>query len=108
MLSINANSTRRAHWNAKLGFQPCPIPFPVPMSSLYPDGGMVGCIHVTIARSYPLQYMERSDASCIVRSQRKEEIVAKEYDARRHQHLEDLSLQVRDEFEKEINQKSIN
>lgn len=107
MLKINANSTRRAHWNAKLGFQPSPVPFSVPMSSLYPDGGLVGCVHVTVARRYPLQHMERtSDGSCVFRSQRREEMVAKEYNARQQQCLEDLSLQVREEFEKELNQKS--
>ena len=107
MLKINANSTRRAHWNAKLGFQPCPVPFPVPMSSLYPDGGLVGCVHVTIVRTYPLQHMERTtDGSCVFRNQRKEEMVAKEYDTRRQQCLEDISLQVHEEFEKELNQKS--
>ena len=107
MLKINANSTRRAHWNAKLGFQPCPLPFPVPMSSLYPDGGLVGFIHVTVVRSYPLQHMERtSDGNCVFRNQRKEEIVAKEYETRRQYCLEDISLQVHKEFEKELNEKS--
>ena len=107
MLKINANSTRRAHWNAKLGFQSSPVPFPVPMSSLYPDGGLVGCVHVIIVRTYPLQYMERtSDGNCVFRSQRKEELVAKEYNARRQQCLEDISLKIREEFEKELNQKS--
>ena len=108
MLKINANSTRRAHWNAKLGFQPCPVPFPVPMSSLYPDGGSVGCVHVTIVRTYPVQYMERTgDNSCVFRCQRKEEMVAKECEAQRQQCLEDISLQIREEFEKELNQKSM-
>lgn len=107
MLKINANSTRRAHWNVKLGFQACPLPFPVPMSSLYPDGGLVGCVHVTVARTHPLQHMERTDGgSCVFRTQRKEEMVAKEYNTRRQQCLEDLSIQVREEFEKELNQKS--
>ena len=77
------------------------------MSSLYPDGGLVGCVHVTVVRSYPLQHMERtSDGNCVFRSQRKEEIVAKEYETRRQQCLEDISLQVHEEFEKELNEKS--
>lgn len=77
------------------------------MSSLYPDGGMVGCLHVTVVRAYPVQHMERTvDGNCVFRSQRKEEIVAKEYDSRRQQCLEDISLRVREEFEKELNKKS--
>ena len=66
----------------------------------------MGCVHVTIVRTYPLQHMERTSNGCVFRNQRKEEMVAKEYDTRRQQCLEDISLQVREEFEKELNKKS--
>ena len=67
----------------------------------------MGCVHVTIVRAYPLQHMERTgDGNCVFRNQRKEEMVVKEYDTRRQQSLEDISLQVREEFEKELSHKS--
>ena len=55
MLELSANSTRRAHWDAKLGLQSDRRAFPVPIYSLFPDGGMVGCIDVVINRIYPPQ-----------------------------------------------------
>ena len=106
MLRINANSTRRAHWNAKLGFQRRSVPFPVSLSSLYPDGGMVGCVHVTVVRTYPIQHMERTaEGTCVFRNQRKEELVAKEHEIKRQQSLEDLFIKVKEEFEKELSLK---
>jgi hypothetical protein len=55
MLKIYANSTRRALWNAKLGFQRSSRPPVVPVSSLFADGGPVGAVDVVIARVYPVQ-----------------------------------------------------
>ena len=55
MLELSANSTRRAHWDAKLGFQSDRRAFPVPIHSLFPDGGIVGCVDVVIQRIYPPQ-----------------------------------------------------
>ena len=55
MLELYANSTRRAHWDAKLGFQPDRRAFAVPLYSLFSDGGLVGCVDVVITRIYPPQ-----------------------------------------------------
>ena len=55
MLELSANSTRRAHWDAKLGFQASRRAFSVPIYSLFPDGGLVGCLDVVITRIYPQQ-----------------------------------------------------
>ena len=60
MLEMNANSARRAHWDAKLGFQNDRRAFPVPIYSLFADGGPVGCIDVVIQRVYPAQVVSSS------------------------------------------------
>ena len=54
-LKLSANSTRRARWDAKLGYASHPHPMLVPLCSLLPDGGTVGGIDVVITRVYPLQ-----------------------------------------------------
>ena len=55
MLLLSTNSTRRATWDAKLGFQKQKMAFCTPLPSLYPDGGSVGCISAIILRKYPAQ-----------------------------------------------------
>uniref|UniRef100_A0A3Q1EGA8 BRCA2 DNA repair associated n=1 Tax=Acanthochromis polyacanthus TaxID=80966 RepID=A0A3Q1EGA8_9TELE len=55
MLKICANSSRPARWDAKLGFHRDPRPFLLPVSSLYSNGGPVGCVDIIILRSYPIQ-----------------------------------------------------
>jgi len=55
MLALSTNSTRRASWEAKLGFQTDKRAFSVPLTTLYADGGCVGCIDVMILRQYPPQ-----------------------------------------------------
>ena len=54
-LKIFANSTRRARWYARLGYCRHPQPPPLPICSLLPRGGLVGCVDVIITRVYPLQ-----------------------------------------------------
>ncbi|RZC37249.1 breast cancer type 2 susceptibility protein -like [Asbolus verrucosus] len=60
-LKIGCNSTRRAVWYAKLGYQKCVEPFPLKLQSLFPAGGSVGCIKIYIARVYPIKYMEKKN-----------------------------------------------
>ncbi|KAH0502499.1 Breast cancer type 2 susceptibility protein-like protein [Microtus ochrogaster] len=54
-LKISANSTRPARWHSKLGFFRDPRPFPLFLSSLFSDGGSVGCVDIIVQRVYPLQ-----------------------------------------------------
>ena len=55
MLKLNANSTRRARWYTKLGYYCKPLAPVLPLSSLDPEGGMVGCVDVIVTRIYPIQ-----------------------------------------------------
>ncbi|NWS16020.1 BRCA2 protein, partial [Pachyramphus minor] len=101
MLKISANSTRRARWHAKLGFQQDPRPFPLPLSSLYSEGGAVGCIDVVIQRTYPIQWMEKTSAgSYVFRNSRAEEREAAKHAEDQQKKLEALFAKIQAEYEK--------
>ncbi|XP_025964628.2 breast cancer type 2 susceptibility protein isoform X3 [Dromaius novaehollandiae] len=101
MLKISANSTRCARWHAKLGFHRDPRPFPLPLSSLYSEGGAVGCIDVVIQRTYPIQWMEKtSTGSYVFRNSRAEEREAARHAEDQQKKLEALFAKIQAEFEK--------
>ncbi|KAM9205185.1 breast cancer type 2 susceptibility protein [Mergus octosetaceus] len=101
MLKISANSTRCARWHAKLGFHRDPRPFPLPLSSLYSEGGAVGCIDVIIQRAYPIQWMEKTSAgSYVFRNSRAEEREAARHAEDQQKKLEALFAKIQAEFEK--------
>ncbi|KAM4905725.1 breast cancer type 2 susceptibility protein [Sylvia borin] len=101
MLKISANSTRRARWHTKLGFHRDPRPFPLPLSSLYSEGGAVGCIDVVIQRTYPIQWMEKTSAgSYVFRNSRAEEREAAKHAEDQQKKLEALFAKIQAEYEK--------
>ncbi|NWV77775.1 BRCA2 protein, partial [Dasyornis broadbenti] len=101
MLKISANSTRCARWHAKLGFHRDPRPFPLPLSSLYSEGGAVGCIDVVIQRTYPIQWMEKtSSGSYVFRNSRAEEREAAKHAEDQQKKLEALFAKIQAEYEK--------
>ncbi|NXY14594.1 BRCA2 protein, partial [Atrichornis clamosus] len=101
MLKISANSTRCARWHAKLGFHRDPRPFPLPLSSLYSEGGAVGCIDVVIQRTYPIQWMEKtSSGSYVFRNNRAEEREAAKHAEDQQKKLEALFAKIQAEYEK--------
>ncbi|NXK31038.1 BRCA2 protein, partial [Piprites chloris] len=100
MLKISANSTRCARWHAKLGFHQDPRPFPLPLSSLYSEGGAVGCIDVVIQRTYPIQWMEKTSAgSYVFRNSRAEEREAAKHAEDQQKKLEALFAKIQAEYE---------
>ncbi|XP_062957618.1 breast cancer type 2 susceptibility protein [Cynocephalus volans] len=99
-LKISANSTRPACWYAKLGFFPDPRPFPLPLSSLFNDGGNIGCADVIIQRVYPVQWMEKASSGLYVfRNEKEEEKEAAKYAEAQQKKLEDLFTTIQAEFE---------
>ncbi|NWR71646.1 BRCA2 protein, partial [Centropus unirufus] len=101
MLKISANSTRRARWDAKLGFHRDPRPFPLPLSSLYSEGGAVGCVDVVIQRTYPVQWVEKTPAgSYVFRNSRAEEREAARHAEDQQKKLEALFAKIQAEYEK--------
>uniref|UniRef100_A0A7N8XE67 Tower domain-containing protein n=1 Tax=Mastacembelus armatus TaxID=205130 RepID=A0A7N8XE67_9TELE len=102
MLKICANSSRPARWDSKLGFHRDPRPFLLPISSLYSNGGPVGCVDIVILRSYPIQWMERKpDGGIVFRSIRAEEKEARRYNSHKQKAIEILFAKIQAEFEEE-------
>ena len=102
-LKISANSTRRARWFAKLGYQAMPCSFPVPLLSVFPDGGLVGCTDVVIARVYPMAYLEkREEKKSVLRSERMEQKIAALHEAERQRKIDTICSKVQKEFEEEV------
>ncbi|XP_066225203.1 breast cancer type 2 susceptibility protein [Saccopteryx leptura] len=100
MLKISANSTRPACWYAKLGFSPDPRPFPLPLSSLFSDGGKVGCIDVVIERTYLMQWVEKTSSGLyIFRNEREEEKEAAKHADAQQRKLEALLTKIQVEYE---------
>ncbi|XP_072467975.1 breast cancer type 2 susceptibility protein isoform X2 [Notamacropus eugenii] len=101
MLKLSANSTRPARWYAKLGFFSDPRPFPLPLSSLFGEGGNVGCVDVVVQRVYPTQWMEKTASGLyIFRNERAEEKEALKHAECQQKKLEVLLTKVQAEFEK--------
>ncbi|XP_036084327.1 breast cancer type 2 susceptibility protein isoform X3 [Rousettus aegyptiacus] len=102
MLKISANSTRPACWDAKLGFCADPRPFPVPLSSLFSDGGNTACVDVVIQRAYPVQWVEKTSSGLyIFRNEREEEKEAAKYAETQQRKLEALFTKIQAEFEEQ-------
>uniref|UniRef100_A0A803SZT0 BRCA2 DNA repair associated n=1 Tax=Anolis carolinensis TaxID=28377 RepID=A0A803SZT0_ANOCA len=101
MLKISGNSTRRARWYSTLGYYRDPRPFTLPLSSLFSDGGIVGCIDVVVQRIYPTQWMEKtSTGSYMFRNCRAEEREAAKHAENKQKTLEALLANIQAEFEK--------
>ncbi|XP_061916438.1 breast cancer type 2 susceptibility protein [Entelurus aequoreus] len=104
MLKIFANSSRPARWDTKLGFYKDPRPFLLPLSSLYANGGPVGCVDIVVLRSYPIQWMERKqDGGVVFRSARAEEKEAARYNNHKQKAMEMLFAKIQAQFENEDN-----
>lgn len=56
-LKITANSTRRARWNAKLGFCRQSWPFAISLNSVKFDGGVITRMKTLVIRVYPMVFM---------------------------------------------------
>lgn len=56
-LKITANSTRRARWNAKLGFYRESWPFAISLNSVKFDGGVITRMKTFVIRVYPMVFM---------------------------------------------------
>ncbi|KAI9209402.1 BRCA2, oligonucleotide/oligosaccharide-binding, domain 1-domain-containing protein [Polychytrium aggregatum] len=73
-LQLNANSVRRAAWDAKLGLQRQRL-FVSGLASLSADGGSAGCVDVVVCRVYPILYLDKSiGGRNIIRNQKEEDI----------------------------------
>lgn len=100
-LKLCSNSTRRARWYAKLGFQANPGPINMPLSSILSSGGLVSCVTAYVARVYPLVFMEKTAERTVVRSQRAEAKEVAKCERRREQLADKVYSQVQAELQQE-------
>ena len=101
-LKLHGNSTRRARWFLRLGYQRLPHPFPVPLTSVFPDGGLVGCVDVVVARVYPLLCMEKVEGRSIFRRERVEARLRASHETARQREIEKICARVQKDFEEEM------
>ncbi|XP_048836639.1 breast cancer type 2 susceptibility protein isoform X3 [Brienomyrus brachyistius] len=102
MLKISANSTRVARWDTKLGYHHDPRPLKLRLSSLYSNGGPVGCVEIIVLRSYPTQWMEKkADGAYVFRSGRAEEREVQRHSASKQKTMESLFAKIQAQFEKD-------
>ncbi|GFO09535.1 breast cancer type 2 susceptibility-like protein [Plakobranchus ocellatus] len=102
MLKLSGNSTRPAPCHAKLGFCAPPSPLCVPLGSLSPHGGIVGCVDVVLSRKYPILYMEKlPDGACIFRSSEEEEKARRKHEDKRQEQIEKLYAALQGEKEQD-------
>ncbi|CAG2253075.1 BRCA2 [Mytilus edulis] len=95
MLKISTNSTRPASWDSILGFQTDHTPLCVPLTSLQGEGGIIGCVDVTVVRKYPTMYMEKLPAGgCIFRSYAAEEKYKQSFQQLQQEKMEKLYQQL--------------
>ncbi|XP_046391019.1 breast cancer type 2 susceptibility protein homolog [Ischnura elegans] len=108
-IRLSANSTRRAKWDAKLGYV-CshPGPLPVSLHSILPSGGAIGLLNdVILARVYPMLSIEKtSDGRRITRSKRAEAKAAARYELKRQSWLEAVYAEVSAEMQRELEEEA--
>ncbi|XP_059046847.1 protein PF3D7_1417600 [Achroia grisella] len=100
-LKICGNSTRRARWDARLGYHGNGAILSR-LSNVAPDGGKVGRLRVVVTRVYPPLYVEKfEDGSTVTRSERLEYIHQMKYEADRQAMMEKLYEEVEKELSDE-------
>ncbi|KAF8932546.1 Breast cancer 2, early onset [Haplosporangium gracile] len=101
---LQANSTRLARWDIKLGFQRAPLIWTKRLGSIVPEGGLVPGLDVIVLRKYPVLYLETlEDGVTKVKRTVKEE--SKAVDAHREkiqQRYQDIVREVEKEFASEM------
>ncbi|KAJ1953726.1 hypothetical protein EC988_002826, partial [Linderina pennispora] len=80
-LPLRANCVRRAHWDARLGFQVSKAMY-MSLSAISKEGGYIGAaLDVLIVRSYPVLYMETMpDGKRVVRSEKEEQRMSAKFE----------------------------
>ncbi|CAH2236933.1 jg23382 [Pararge aegeria aegeria] len=89
-LKIAGNSTRRAKWDARLGFHGNGAIL-TRLSAVKPEGGKISHLRTLVTRVYPPLYIEKfPDGSTLTRSERLEHIYQMKYETERQIQMEKL------------------
>ncbi|KAF8978861.1 hypothetical protein BGZ46_006067 [Entomortierella lignicola] len=97
---LQANSTKLARWDAKLGFQRAPLIWTRRLQNILPEGGLVPGLDVVVLRKYPVIYLETLDDGFtkIKRTVIEEEKAAEVHREQIQKQYQDIVLQVEKEF----------
>ncbi|KAF9933275.1 hypothetical protein BGZ67_004354 [Mortierella alpina] len=96
---LQANSTRLARWDKKLGFQKECVIRTTRLRNIVIDGGLVPALDVVVLRKYPVMYMESlEDGTKIRRTAREEERAAEEYREWMQKQYHDMVSEVQARF----------
>ncbi|KAF9958124.1 Breast cancer 2, early onset [Mortierella alpina] len=96
---LQANSTRLARWDKKLGFQKERVVRTTKLRTIVADGGLVPALDVVVLRKYPVMYMESlEDGTKIRRTASEEERAAEEYRDSMQKQYHDMVAEVQAKF----------
>ncbi|XP_045538534.1 breast cancer type 2 susceptibility protein-like [Papilio machaon] len=105
-LKIFGNSTRRARWDAKLGYH-SGAAILSRLSCVQLEGGKVSKLRALVTRVYPTLYVEKFDnGSTVTRSERLEHLYQMKFESERQMLLEKIYEEVQKEFVDEESQDS--
>ncbi|CAG4948708.1 unnamed protein product [Parnassius apollo] len=105
-LKMFGNSTRRARWDARLGYHGAGAIL-APLSCVELEGGKVSKLRALVTRVYPTLYVEKfEDGSTVTRSERLEQLHQMKYESERQALLEKIYEEVGKEFADEESQDS--
>lgn len=99
-LKLNFNSTRRAAWHAKLGYQRFVSNMVLNVAGSHPSGGTISGVKVYIARVYPLRYYDSTDGVKVWRNSKAEKYEAQNWEVDNFKTLDEIRSSVCQEFEK--------
>ncbi|KPI96292.1 Breast cancer type 2 susceptibility protein-like [Papilio xuthus] len=107
-LKLFGNSTRRARWDAKLGYH-SGAAILSRLSCVQLEGGKVSKLCALVTRVYPTLYVEKFDnGSTVTRSERLEHLYQMKFESDRQTLLEKIHEEVQKEFVDEESQDSEN
>lgn len=91
-IMLQANSTRLARWDTKLGFQRSPILWTTQLRSISPDGGLVPGLEIVVLRKYPVVYLETLEdgVTKIKRTSREEDRAAEAHRGQMEKRYQDI------------------
>ncbi|KAF9116996.1 Breast cancer 2, early onset [Mortierella sp. AM989] len=97
---LQANGTKLARWDAKLGFQRSPLIWTRDIRSILPEGGLVPGLDAVVLRKYPLFYLETLEdgTTKIKRTAREEERAVEAHREQIQKQYQDIVQQVEREF----------
>lgn len=101
---LQANGTRLARWDTKLGFQRSPLIWTKRLRSIVPEGGLVPGLDVIVLRKYPVLYLETLDdgVTKIKRTVKEESRAVDAHREKIQQRYQDMVREVEKEFASEM------